>query len=145
MDVVSLPGSLEQVLPPDLADDLKAHAKWHQLTMLHLAKRSQFDEPRILDAIKNDLHEEICGWWKPYLGINYLWGCAWAMQTFHQIEEALNERKHPMYLLLYGTRPRYLAENNCASLTGLALQGQDEEMCRAMGDAFDKNHGSFRT
>lgn len=120
----------------NMPDHVKINSTWHQLTMPGLAKRSQFDEPSILEAIKNDLFDEICGRRVPYLGINYLWGCGWALTTFEKIEVALHERSHPAWGLIYF--PGSLLQDNRCILTQLALQGSDGELCRVIGDVFDK-------
>ena len=120
----------------NMPDHVKANSTWHQLTMPGLAKRSQFDEPSILEAIKDDLFAEICGRRVPYLGINYLWGCGWAQTTFEKIEAALCERSHPAWGCIY--TPGSLLQDNRCVLTEIALKGGDDELCRVIGDVFDK-------
>ncbi|KAI0863800.1 hypothetical protein F4860DRAFT_50384 [Xylaria cubensis] len=98
--------------------------------------------PDLLDLLKVDIINDICGDILPLSSLNYVWTMVRFMMQFRQFETELNKLRNPLYVRAYET-DRTMQKHKRVSLTYLALHLQDDECLRVMAREFQNPRAGF--
>ena len=100
-----------------------------------------FGGRELLDLLKQDIISDISGE-RPLSSLNYVWVTARFMLLFHQIEDELKRLRNPSWVRAYEKEALMMREKR-ASLTALALTGEDEECIKVIAEAFQSPRTGF--
>ena len=100
-----------------------------------------FGGRELLDLLKLDIINDISGE-RPLSSLNYVWVTARFMLLFHQIENELKRLRNPSWVRAYEKEAVMMREKR-ASLTALALTGEDEECMKVIAEAFQSPRTGF--
>lgn len=100
-----------------------------------------FGGRELLDLLKLDIISDISGE-RPLSSLNYVWVTARFMLLFHQIEDELKRLRNPSWVCAYEKEAVMMREKR-ASLTALALTGEDEECIKVIAEAFQSPRTGF--
>lgn len=95
----------------------------------------------LLDLLKPGIISDISGE-RPLSSLNYVWVTARFMLLFHQIENELKRLRNPSWVRAYEKEAVMMREKR-ASLTALALTGEDEECMKVIAEAFQSPRTGF--
>ncbi|KAE8454217.1 hypothetical protein EG329_005142 [Mollisiaceae sp. DMI_Dod_QoI] len=95
----------------------------------------------LLSILKMDIVSDIASA-RPLSSLNYVWVTVRFMMLFMQIEDRLKELRNPLWVRAYDEDSTMMREKR-ASLTVLALAGDDEECLQVMAEEFENPRSGF--
>jgi hypothetical protein len=91
----------------------------------------------VLEWLKLDVMQDICGTARPVSGFNYVWATNIMMMHFEMMEEELKRVGNKTYLRAYETDREWRNQKR-AGLVFMAMRDGDEECLRVMAGVLEK-------